>query len=78
MVDDKEPSIFKRVFVPNGIISTIFLIIHNQIAPLLLGWETNTTFTILGFALFCAVTLLVDYFLYLRPYQRWKSAKVIS
>jgi len=40
MVNDEEPSLFKRVFLVNAIISAIFRLILFGISRLL-GWEIN-------------------------------------
>jgi len=70
----EEPNLVKRVIVPNVIISAIFRLILFGVNPLL-GWEMKTSELIVYFAFYVLFLLLVDYFVYLRPYRRWKSSK---
>ena len=71
MANNKEPNIW-RLHVVNGIIVAVFGFVRFGISPLL-GWEINTTYLIGYFSLLSAALLLVGYFVYLRPYQLWKS-----
>ena len=56
----------------NPMILSIFLFVRFGVAPVI-GWRIDATFAIVWFALFAAVLILVNYFLY----SRWKaSAKI--
>jgi hypothetical protein len=70
LLDSKQVEIYKPILWVNPIIMIIFFIFDDFIRPLL-GWQEGITYAVGWFALFVIVTILVNYFLYLR----WKKIR---
>jgi hypothetical protein len=72
MANNKQgkPHKFKKWV--NPVILAIFFSV--RFVSQLLGWQIDTTYTIVWFTLFIAVLILINYFLNFRPYLRWKKS----
>jgi hypothetical protein len=73
MANTEKGKPYKHNTWVNPVILAIFLSFRFGVSPLL-GWQVHTAYTIVWFTLFVAVFILVNYFLYFRPYLRWKKS----
>jgi hypothetical protein len=73
MANNEQGRPYKYIIWVNLAILAIFLGVRFGVSPLL-GWQIDTAYTIVWFTLFVAVFILVNYFLYFRPYLRWKKS----